>query len=244
MTYPPPQGNPSDNQPPHQPPVYQQPPSYQQAPQQPPGYQQPQNFGQQGYQQQNQPGPGYGSPTYYQQQSVAQTNPADHPSPGVGMGQALKLFFKKYATFSGRASRSEYWFVALGMFLITLIPQIMVTVGLSIAAQEIATKANTTYAGMDVETILNDPQLLNDLLNVGALGTVFTLGAALLSLISLVTFIPSLALLWRRLHDTNHSGAFFLLSFIPVVGTLILLFFLVSSSNPAGQRFDRPSNFR
>lgn len=241
MTYPPPQGNPSDNQPPQHPHVYQQPPAYQQAPQQPSGYQQPPNYGQQGPHQG--PGPGFPPQSYYQQQSP-QTNPADHPTAGVSMAKALKLYFKKYATFTGRASRSEYWFVALGMFLITLIPQIMLSVGLTIAVQEISTSAATQYAGWDLEDFANNPQIVEDLLNVGAFGVLFTAGAALLGLIALVTFIPSLALLWRRLHDTNHTGAMFLISFIPVVGSLILLFFLVSPSNPAGQRFDRPANNR
>ncbi len=240
MTYPPPQGNPSDNQPPHQPPVYQQPSGYQQAPQQSPSYQQPQNFGQQGYQNQ----PGYGSPSFYEQQARAQTNPADHPRPGASMGQALKLFFRKYATFTGRASRSEYWFVALGMFLITLIPQIVLSIGLTMAIQDISNNVSDRYAGMDLEEIAANPGLLQDLLATSAFGGIFLVGLGLLSLIALVTFIPSLALLWRRLHDSNHSGAFFLISFIPGVGSLILLFFLISPSVPAGQRFDRPSNFR
>lgn len=160
------------------------------------------------------------------------------------MGQALKLFFRKYATFSGRASRSEYWFVALAMFLITLIPQIMLSIGTTLAIQAISVDAANRYAGMDLEDIAANPELLQDLLNTGAFGVVFMAGLALLSLIALVTFIPSLALLWRRLHDTNRSGAMFLISFIPFIGTLILLFFLVSSSNPAGRRFDRPSNYR
>ncbi len=34
---------------------------------------------------------------------------------------ALKTCFKKYADFSGRASRSEYWFFYLAIFLIGLI---------------------------------------------------------------------------------------------------------------------------
>ena len=35
------------------------------------------------------------------------------PLYGASIGQAITRFFKKYATFSGRASRSEYWWVYL-----------------------------------------------------------------------------------------------------------------------------------
>ena len=40
----------------------------------------------------------------------------------MGMGAAIKTCFSKYATFSGRARRSEFWFWALFNFLMTLIP--------------------------------------------------------------------------------------------------------------------------
>ena len=30
------------------------------------------------------------------------------PSPSIGMGEAFKLYFKRYADFSGRSRRSEY----------------------------------------------------------------------------------------------------------------------------------------
>ncbi|WP_306895831.1 DUF805 domain-containing protein [Agromyces albus] len=44
--------------------------------------------------------------------------------------------------------------------------------------------------------------------------------------------------MWRRLHDTNRSGAFFFLAFIPFVGSIILLVFMLMPSDPAGARFD------
>ncbi|MEC4113011.1 DUF805 domain-containing protein [Myroides pelagicus] len=41
------------------------------------------------------------------------------------------------------------------------------------------------------------------------------------------TFIPSIAVLVRRLHDTNNSGAYYFMSFIPLVGPILLLVKLV-----------------
>lgn len=40
----------------------------------------------------------------------------------MGMGAAIKICFSKYATFSGRARRSEFWYWTLFNFLMTLIP--------------------------------------------------------------------------------------------------------------------------
>ena len=35
--------------------------------------------------------------------------PLEWPWYGIGFVAAVKRFFKKYATFNGRASRGEYW---------------------------------------------------------------------------------------------------------------------------------------
>lgn len=42
------------------------------------------------------------------------------------------------------------------------------------------------------------------------------------------TIIPSLAVMVRRLHDTGRSGWWFLISFVPLVGGIVLLVFLAS----------------
>ena len=53
---------------------------------------------------------------------------------------------------------------------------------------------------------------------------------SLLSLYSLIIFIPGLALTIRRLHDTGKSGWYILVAFIPIVGGIIVLYFLVQDS--------------
>lgn len=50
-------------------------------------------------------------------------------------------------------------------------------------------------------------------------------------------FIPSLALSVRRLHDTNRSGWFLLLSLIPLVGSIILLVFYAQESDPNSNKW-------
>ncbi|MGW8883335.1 DUF805 domain-containing protein [Streptomyces sp. NPDC055749] len=42
------------------------------------------------------------------------------------------------------------------------------------------------------------------------------------------TVVPTLAVVVRRLHDTGRSGWWILISFVPLVGGIILLVFLVS----------------
>ncbi len=51
------------------------------------------------------------------------------------------------------------------------------------------------------------------------------------------TMIPSLSSLIRRLHDTNRSGWWLLISMLPVVGPLILFGITVTNSDPGENRF-------
>ncbi|CUH70184.1 Inner membrane protein YhaH [Thalassovita autumnalis] len=56
-----------------------------------------------------------------------------HGAPARDFGEAIKICFSKYFTFSGRASRSEYWwfalFVALGSFVSGIIDAAMFPYG-------------------------------------------------------------------------------------------------------------------
>ena len=51
------------------------------------------------------------------------------------------------------------------------------------------------------------------------------------ALYTLVMFVPSLSVLVRRLHDTSHSAWWLLLMCVPIIGHLILLYFLVQDSH-------------
>ena len=48
---------------------------------------------------------------------------------------------------------------------------------------------------------------------------------------ALVTFLPLVAATVRRLHDTNKSGLYILVGFIPVVGGIWLLILLAADGN-------------
>ncbi len=101
---------------------------------------------------------------------------------------------QKYAVFSGRARRKEYWYFTLFNFLI----------GMSLAL-------------LDSVTGLFDPEI-----GVGLFGGIYTL----------VIFLPSFAVLFRRLHDTGRSGWWWLIIFIPVLGAITLLVFVLFDSDP------------
>ena len=55
--------------------------------------------------------------------------------------------------------------------------------------------------------------------------------------ITLFTLIPAISAGVRRLHDTNRSGFFLLLSFIPFIGGIILLLFLIAEGTKGKNKF-------
>ncbi len=59
----------------------------------------------------------------------------------------------------------------------------------------------------------------------------------LYSLYSLVVFIPGLAVACRRLHDINRPGSYLLFVFIPLVGAIFLLIWLLQDSDPGSNRY-------
>ena len=48
--------------------------------------------------------------------------------------------------------------------------------------------------------------------------------------VALGLFLPGLAVTIRRLHDTSRSGWWFLLSILPLIGSIVLLVFLASDT--------------
>lgn len=58
-------------------------------------------------------------------------------------------------------------------------------------------------------------------------------GVGLLSgIYSLAVLVPSISVGVRRLHDTNRTGWWLLISLVPVIGIIVLLVFLVLDSSP------------
>ena len=53
----------------------------------------------------------------------------------------------------------------------------------------------------------------------------------------LVTIVPALAVLIRRLHDTGKSGWWVLIGFVPFVGTIVLFVFSVLDSDAGDNKY-------
>jgi uncharacterized membrane protein YhaH (DUF805 family) len=54
---------------------------------------------------------------------------------------------------------------------------------------------------------------------------------------SLAILVPSVSVTIRRLHDSDHSGWWFLVVFIPLIGGLVLLYFMLLDSNPGENEY-------
>lgn len=53
----------------------------------------------------------------------------------------------------------------------------------------------------------------------------------------LVLFIPSLAVMWRRLHDIGKGGGWYFIGLIPLVGFILLLIWTCRDGEPYPNRF-------
>ncbi|MDP3382232.1 MAG: DUF805 domain-containing protein [Phenylobacterium sp.] len=60
-------------------------------------------------------------------------------------------------------------------------------------------------------------------------------------LLTLGLFLPHLGMAIRRLHDTGRSGWWVLIGLIPLLGLLVLIYFYVQPSDPAGEKYDPPA---
>ena len=121
---------------------------------------------------------------------------------------------RKYADFTGRARRMEFWLFWL--FLIGI--QIVFSVLIGMVAGPTAAVADPT----DPFAVLNGP--------ASALYGVF-------GLVMLGLLIPSLAVAMRRLHDTYRTGWWLLLGLIPFLGALVLLIFYVLDGTPGPNKY-------
>lgn len=73
---------------------------------------------------------------------------------------------------------------------------------------------------------------------LGFVGSIIgtTIGV-LFTIYSLAILIPSIAVMIRRLHDTNHSGWWWFIGLVPIVGVIILFVFLVRDSQPGENQY-------
>ncbi len=151
--------------------------------------------------------------------------------PDLGLwGYFIRAYTAKFARFSGRARRKEYWSVVLFDFIIYAVLYGIMGAGV---AQLGATGVSLT-----------DPQALMQAMGSSPL---ILIGGALLVIWGLISILPGLGLLVRRLHDIGQSGWIVLivivLGVIPYLGFLAGIAILVIAlikGQPGENRFGPP----
>jgi len=138
------------------------------------------------------------------------------------------LPFKRYAEFSGRSRRMEFW-----MFTLLNIIVAAVLAG-PLYYDMFQTAMSDAMAGGAVD----NAQLAESFSGISMIM------AGLYGIYALAAFIPSIAVTVRRLHDRNMSGwwylGFIVASLIPLVGIIAAIAFLVImflDGTPGANRF-------
>jgi uncharacterized membrane protein YhaH (DUF805 family) len=147
--------------------------------------------------------------------------------------QALKL----YAVFDGRATSREYWrFILLNSLI-----------WLGLCGLDLITGVTLPDMGFSLTSVLynlsgldDQAKLLTEMYGVvstapigvsggsGLLGTLYDCG----------TMIPVYAITVRRLHDCSRRGWWALLNAIPLLGSLLLLPFMLAASTPGDNEYN------
>jgi uncharacterized membrane protein YhaH (DUF805 family) len=135
---------------------------------------------------------------------------------GMSFTGAVTSVLTKYVGFSGRARRSEYWWFSLFSNIVAL-----VVFGLALVVDLMTASAD---AGATDATGL-------------ATGGALLVGLVVVDVLLLAMFLPHLAVMIRRLHDTNRSGWFYLITFVPIVGCIILLVVMCEDSTRGPNRY-------
>jgi uncharacterized membrane protein YhaH (DUF805 family) len=66
-------------------------------------------------------------------------------------------------------------------------------------------------------------------------------GSTILSfIVSLGLILPNLSVAIRRLHDTNRTGWWILIGFVPLIGFIVLLIFYLQQSDPGDNDYGPP----
>ena len=115
----------------------------------------------------------------------------------------MLLPLKRYADFSGRSRRMEYWMFHLGILIAYFVLFAVAGVLGGLAPEDGAARSGAS-------------------LLVGGLFFVLIIGI----------IVPSLAVQVRRFHDLDKSGWSILLGLIPLVGGIIVLVFMCTRGTP------------
>jgi len=106
---------------------------------------------------------------------------------------------EKYADFSGRAPRAEYWWFVLAEVVVLIIAKIL-----------------DGIIGSDIG---------------GSGSGIFYI------LVCLALLVPGIAVSIRRLHDTDKTGWWLLIAFVPIIGAIVLIVFMVQEGTAGSNQY-------
>lgn len=115
--------------------------------------------------------------------------------------ESIKTVFSKYAEFTGRATRPEFWWFALFSFLVS-------------AALSSLNVYTTSF----------------NLLSATSSSNTLTFGSSLASLWSIAVLLPSLAVTVRRLRDAGYRWTQLFWILLPIAGAIVLIVRLTEPS--------------
>lgn len=164
----------------------------------------------------------------------------EQPKYGCSFTEAIKRFYKKYAVFRGRASRSEYWFVVLFYSLVSL-----AAIVLAVIAPPLAVIISIAFILFCLASIvplfalyarrLHDVNISAWFIVIqqvlAAIGGILTMNSA-----SNIDITSSSASMNASLNSSFNSVPMLIFNTIPSIIAFILV---LLPSKPAGARFDR-----
>jgi uncharacterized membrane protein YhaH (DUF805 family) len=123
----------------------------------------------------------------------------------------MLLPLKRYAQFNGRSRRKEYWMWVLFVILATIVLSIL-----------------DSMLGLGGRSAVGPGEMQGGF-SYGASVT----GGVLATIFAVATFVPSLAVAVRRLHDIDRSGWWILLPLLPYLLGLVIMVGGAMAANPA-----------
>lgn len=168
---------------------------------------------------------------------TASAYPLDRPYPGCPPLQAIERFFRNYAVFSGRASRSEFWWA---MLLMGVAEAALGALGAASDISVFGIMQNVLSLALLVPSLTVSVRRLHDINLNGAWLIPF---AGLTALGSALAFMGAMAAVFVLflVPDVVRQGFDFILlgSVIAAVAGIAYAVCMAWPSNPAGARFDK-----
>lgn len=136
--------------------------------------------------------------------------------------ESIKTVLSNYAVFNGRARRSEYWWYALAVTIVsTILFVVLVAPGYGAYLTSLAEYSTAGDPAAPVPTM------------PGSL----VAGYAIMSIFNLALLLPGLGVTVRRLHDTDRSGFWIFFALVPIVGPIMLIVWEATAGTPGPNQF-------